>query len=862
MGYPNGDYFILRPLNSDASRGTFGAPATAAYVVDNIATADDGSRQLQRLLYDRSLALLQRRPPVATDYDPRQRPWYRQAGGQPRAIAPYLFYFLRTVGTTVTLKTAVPGVVMAIDVSLEQLSQTIGRHRITPHSEVVLVDADGHALAYRDSSRLVQRGEGNEFTLAGVSALGSPVLGHLAQRLSLEPQQLDFSFDGRRWTGSIGKIAGASGLDLNILMVSPVGELLSAAAAIRWASLQITALIILLTIPVVWLVAHRIASPLRKLAGEAERIRRFEFASPVTAHSFISEVDALARAMRMMKTTIEQFLVMINSLAGEKNLDPLLGRITQETMRVSLADAAVTFLVDDDERYLQAGAVQGGDSGATDGHGLVDIALDGTHPLARAVQNTRPEVLLLSTNSDPALQPLRALAGNGEAALVAVPLRNRQNDAVGLLCLLYQGHYDPATTDYSAPIAFMHALSGFAALTIESRHLLNMQEALLDAFIRLIAGAIDAKSPYTGGHCQRVPELTRMLALAACDSDAPPFQDYQLSADEWNALHIASWLHDCGKVTTPEYVVDKATKLETIYDRIHEIRMRFEVLKRDAQIRYWKQIAGGADAAALKPALDAELAQLDDDFAFVAECNEGGEFMAPARIERLRSIAAKTWTRTLDDRLGISWEEQQRKQRAAVQPLPATEKLIDDKPEHLIERSDSERMPADNPWGFRLDVPEYKYNRGELYNLEVARGTLSAEERYKINDHMVQTIIMLEKLPYPRHLRDVPTIAGCHHETMDGKGYPRRLTGEQMSLTARIMAIADIFEALTASDRPYKKAKTLGEAIRILSFMKNDRHIDPDLFELFLTSGLWRTYGERFLKPEQLDEVDISTYLR
>ena len=178
-----------------------------------------------------------------------------------------------------------------------------------------------------------------------------------------------------------------------------------------------------------------------------------------------------------------------------------------------------------------------------------------------------------------------------------------------------------------------------------------------------------------------------------------------------------------------------------------------------------------------------------------------------------------------------------------------------------MERADSDRMPADNPWGFNLDVPEYLYNRGELYNLQVARGTLSAEERYKINDHMVQTIIMLEKLPYPKHLRDVPEIAGCHHETMDGKGYPRRLTQEQMSLTARMMAIADIFEALTAADRPYKKAKTIGEAIRILSFMRDEQHIDPALFELFLTSGVWRRYAERYLKPEQMDEVDINQYL-
>jgi hypothetical protein len=388
-----------------------------------------------------------------------------------------------------------------------------------------------------------------------------------------------------------------------------------------------------------------------------------------------------------------------------------------------------------------------------------------------------------------------------------------------------------------------------------------MQEALLNSFIKLIAGAIDSKSPYTGSHCQRVPEITRMLARAACASDEPPFDDFDMTDKEWEALDIASWLHDCGKVTTPEYVVDKATKLETIYDRIHEIRMRFEVLKRDAEIMYWQQLAEGGNKEALQQSLSARLQQLDNDFAFIAECNEGGEFMDDEKIERLNRIAQQTWKRTLDDRIGISWEEANRKSKTGKQPLPVTEHLLADKPEHIIERQERDRIPADNPWGFKLDVPENKYNRGELYNLSVSKGTLSAEERYKINDHMTQTIIMLEQLPYPKHLRDVPKIAGCHHETMDGKGYPKRLTRDDMSLTARMMAIADIFEALTASDRPYKKAKTLSEAIRIMSFMRNDNHIDPDLFKLFLTSGVYKKYAERFLDPEQIDNIDINDYL-
>lgn len=235
--------------------------------------------------------------------------------------------------------------------------------------------------------------------------------------------------------------------------------------------------------------------------------------------------------------------------------------------------------------------------------------------------------------------------------------------------------------------------------------------------------------------------------------------------------------------------------------------------------------------------------------------------MAPEKIKRLQTIGKRSWMRTLDDRLGISWEEMQRKESTPKQELPAEEYLLDDKPEHCVQRSPRDQIAEDNPWGFKLDVPEYLYSLGELHNLQTERGTLTPEERFKINDHIVQTIKMLSQLPFPRHLSRVTEIAGCHHETMIGNGYPRRLRGDKMSLTARMMAIADIFEALTASDRPYKKAKKLSEALRILSFMRNDQHVDPQLFELFLTSGVYLEYAEKYLAPEQIDEVDINGYL-
>jgi len=308
-------------------------------------------------------------------------------------------------------------------------------------------------------------------------------------------------------------------------------------------------------------------------------------------------------------------------------------------------------------------------------------------------------------------------------------------------------------------------------------------------------------------------------------------------------------------------VVDKATKLETIYDRIHEVRMRFEVLKRDAEIEMLKGLLDGGDAVELGKIFEDRIAQLDEDYAFVAECNVGGEFMADEKVDRIKEIAKLKWTRTLSDRIGISYDEAKRKERDEEPSLPVVESLLDDRYDHIIIREEHDLLPPDNKWGFDMTVPEHKFNLGEVYNLCIGRGTLTEEDRYKINDHIVQTIIMLESLPFPKHLKRVPEYAGGHHEKMDGTGYPRKLEKKDMTIPARIMAIADIFEALTAADRPYKAPKKLSDSVKIMSFMKKDAHIDDELFELFLTSGVYKDYAEKFLLPEQLDEVDISEYL-
>jgi hypothetical protein len=287
------------------------------------------------------------------------------------------------------------------------------------------------------------------------------------------------------------------------------------------------------------------------------------------------------------------------------------------------------------------------------------------------------------------------------------------------------------------------------------------------------------------------------------------------------------------------------------------------VLWRDAEIVFYKSlVAGAGDAAELRRQRDERLAKIQDDFRYVAQCNIGGEFMSEDRVERIREIGSQTWLRHLDDLIGVSQEELNRKQRESKPDLPVFEPLLADKTEHLVYRTDGGNPFGTNPHGFNMTVPEYMYNYGEIYNLIIPKGTLTPEERFKINDHIVQTIKMLKSLPLPRDLKRMPDWAGNHHETLCGHGYPRGLVGRHLSIPERIMAVADVFEALTAADRPYKSPRKLSENIRIMSGMCRQGHICPDIFGLLLTSAVYRRYAEGYLDPSQIDEVDIDASLR
>lgn len=516
------------------------------------------------------------------------------------------------------------------------------------------------------------------------------------------------------------------------------------------------------------------------------------------------------------------------ALSAENNVDVVCDDILKGAMELTNADGGSLYNMADDGRSLNFTIVathsldiyMGGISGKGIGFPAIQLYQpDGTANMSMVVSSAVhddhtiniPDAYHAEGFDFSGTRKFDQQTGYRTRSLLTIPMKNHQGDIIGVLQLI-NAHDEGAAdsrefTESDQKLA--ESLASQAAVSITNTRLIEQQRELFESFIQMIAGAIDEKSPYTGGHCKRVPELTMMIAEACHNQNDGPLKEFNMTQKDRYELEIAGWLHDCGKVTTPEYVVDKATKLETIYDRINTLDTRFEVLKRDARIDLLEKILerratdASADCGDLEAMYKDHLQQLDVDRDFVRHSNIGGEFMDEPAQQRIRDIAEYHWC---------------------------------------------------DPEGVHTKF----FNDDEVKNLTISRGTLTAEEREVINNHMAVTIKMLEKLPFPRHLVNVPEYAGGHHERMDGKGYPKGLTREQMSLQARMMGIADIFEALSASDRPYKTGKPLTECLKILGFMKKDHHVDPDIFDVFVRDKVYMRYAEAFLPKDQIDEVDHS----
>lgn len=511
------------------------------------------------------------------------------------------------------------------------------------------------------------------------------------------------------------------------------------------------------------------------------------------------------------------------ALSAERNIDRLLEMILEEAKQLANADGGTLYLVSDTETELQFAIVQtsslhvkrGGTAAKIDWppvpletpsgvpnhqHVCAHVAITGKTVNIEDVYQYEGFDFQGTRHFDRA-------TGYRSRSMLVVPMLNHENTVIGVLQLLNAMEGDKIIPFSSMSLEITESFASQAAIAVSNKRLIQGLQDLLESFFRAIAVAIDEKSPYTSGHIRRVAELTARIADKINQTQEGPFADIHFSEDELEELQTAAWLHDVGKITTPEHVVDKETKLQTVFDRIEIVKLRLELYRTKLRLRELETRVGSSPSGESKdgkhhaepetpPSQSGSVEKtLQDDLLFLEEINKGNEFVSDEKLARIREIASRT--------IEIHGE---------MNPL-----LLPD----------------------------------EVENLSVRRGTLTQAEREIVQNHAVMTGKILSQMPFPKKLKNVSRYAEAHHETLNGKGYPKGLTAQQIPLQARIIALADVFEALTASDRPYKKGNSLDQAMDILSRMAKEGHIDPDIFDLFRKEGLPQDYAQRELTAGQ-----------
>lgn len=526
------------------------------------------------------------------------------------------------------------------------------------------------------------------------------------------------------------------------------------------------------------------------------------------------------------RTNLHHFIDISIRLTTEKDASKLLEEILKVVMSISHSDAGTIYSVTENKQLKFETVINkslnlylGGELGEPVDFPNIDLFVDGkeneTAIVAHAVNSgdviNIPDVYAALPFDMSAARNMDARTGYRTQSMLTIPLKDHTDDIIGVIQLInvkdQHGNIIPFSDEL---VTLIRSFASLGAISLTNSTLIKGMEELFSTFVETIAMAIDEKSPHTGGHCKRVPALTLMLADAVHNTDKGPLASFVMSDSDRHELDIAGWLHDCGKIATPDHIMEKSTKLETIFDRIEYIDAKFEIIKRDLEIDYQKQIISAMklnrpiEVLQFERLLDTELKQLSLDRAFLQRVNVGGEFLSDEDVANIDRIASQY------------------------------QFVINEKQTPLL-------------------------SEDEVENLQIRRGTLTLGEREVMKRHMDVTKSILDTLPFPKHLSNVSEYALGHHEKLDGTGYPQGLTKDQMSIPARLMAIADIFEALSAVDRPYKKAKPVSECLTILGRMVEDNHLDADIFAVFVECEIYKQYINDFANPEQLDHVDLTT---
>jgi HD-GYP domain-containing protein (c-di-GMP phosphodiesterase class II) len=526
-----------------------------------------------------------------------------------------------------------------------------------------------------------------------------------------------------------------------------------------------------------------------------------------------------------LATHLKEITRIGTALSVEKNIHKLLEMIVDEAKSLTNADAGTLYILDKGKKTLQFQILQndsmgirlGGTSGAEinlpsvplfDSQGKPNHANVSSYTALTGETISIPDVYDAEGFDFSGPRNYDKSTGYRSKSMLVLAMQNHENETIGVLQLLNAQDLESGEVVSFSPdyIELVVSLASQGAVALTNTHLIQNLTDLFYAFIKSIATAMDEKSPYTGGHITRVVDLTMMIAKEINDTDQAPFQGICFSDDEMEELRLAAWMHDVGKITTPEVIVDKATKLQAFFDRIEFIETRFDLIAAAIENDCLKHKLELSAEGKLDPETNSRLEQdmseqittVTRDFDFLRTINQAVEFMDDGKLDQLQKIAQKTY--------------------------------------HMNDRQ--------RPY----------LTENEVLNLSVRKGTLTQEEREIIENHVEVTFKMLNELPFPKKHAMVAEYAASHHEKLDGSGYFRHLSNDKLPLQSRIMAVADIFEALTAKDRPYKKPMKLSQALKILSFLKKDGHIDPDIHDLVVGSNLLLEYAKTFMNPDQIDE--------
>ena len=527
---------------------------------------------------------------------------------------------------------------------------------------------------------------------------------------------------------------------------------------------------------------------------------------------------------RNEKEHLNSLFKISQTIQEQSNLPKLLAMIVEQSMRFTHADAATLYLLDEEKQELMFKVLYNDTlnvhvENVNHDHNWPNLPLynqDNTPNdklVAVMVALTKKTTVIddVYTENTFDFEGTKAFdntTGYRSSSMLVVPLLNHENETIGVLQLINkQTTYSNAAPFDSFDIESTNALAAQASIAIINATLIHELQESFELFISTIATVINTKSKETGEHVRKVSIIADMLAKAIHKTSTGKYKDVFYTDDELKQINLAALLHDVGKIATPEYIMNKSKKLEKIIDGIVLFDERIEILKRDIEIDYLNKELTLLKAQQTVPHdlhTDKEkaLASLEEIRTFLHECNVGSEYLNQDKIKRLTTLSQKSY-------------------------------LLKDESIAFI-RED------------------------ELENLSIPRGTLNTEERDIIHNHAHVSVDILDSIKFPKSLQLVPDIACNHHEKLDGTGYPRQLSAKDLTLEDRIMILADMFEALSASNRSYKVPNSMNEIIVILKKFIDDGHMDKDLVKFFFESGTYKEYAKNELHPSQQDIVKID----